>query len=90
MGDDRPGSVAKRSGEVSSTGLRMLEVLERHTRFPWPLFKAQCTQHGFDPSGVDVAMGRAMVDDLARSLESLTDHATAVRARAELEAVLSA
>ena len=88
MSDERPNVVNRRSGEVSLLGLRVLQILDSHTRFPWPLLKSQCQQKGFDPAALDADQVRAMLDDLLDGLAKLTDPQVAARARADLDALL--
>lgn len=75
---------AKRPADVGAYAARVLDVLERHTMFPWPLLKTQAERAGLDPSALAADQLRLILDDIEKALARFTSPEKAAVARQEL------
>lgn len=75
---------AKRPADVGAFAGRVLDVLERHTMFPWPLLKTQAERGGIDPASLSAADLPRILDDIERALARFTSPEKAALARQEL------
>lgn len=78
---------AKRPADVGAYAGRVLDVLERHTMFPWPLLKTQAERAGLDPAALAPADLRVILDDVEKALARFTSPEKAALARVELQAL---
>ena len=70
--------------KLSRTSRTILEALKKHTSLAWPIFKAQCSMAGCDPTQLMPNDVEAVVPKIASALSKFTTPTKAEAFRTEL------